>query len=181
LAVRFLVVLLAVSLLAAPSDRYQSVTINADGSVTVATEDGRHITPQPLAPVSGYIKNVGAEQAAVAPDHQSVGWLALFENGGTSYPLPLRLVIFYNGRLRALEGKAYDSIWFWRFQNGGKRVAAREELPHSGFLHYDVWDVASGKRVADYTPKYDQYGGTIARPNEPEWVKALDAAEAKSR
>jgi len=175
---RLLLALLVASLLGSPADRYADVTINADGSVTVGTEDGRHLTPPRLAPYAQDGKNVGAEQAAVSPDHQSVGWLALFENCCTSYPLPLTLVILHNGRSHAFEGIA--PIWFWSFQNGGERVATREEAPHGGErIHYDLWDVASGKRVADFTPEYDEDGQT--RPNEPAWVKALDAAEAKSR
>jgi hypothetical protein len=162
------------------SDRYLSAVINVDGSVTVTTEDGRDITPTRLAPYAKDIENVGASRAAVSSDHESVGWLALFENCCTSYPLPLKLVILHGGRLKSYEGNA--AIWFWSFQNGGTRVAAREEMPHGGQgLHYDLWDVASGKRVAEYTPEYDQDGRTVARPNEPEWVKALDVAEAESR
>jgi hypothetical protein len=92
----------------------------------------------------------------------------------------LVLVVFHDGRLHSLSGAA--AIWFWRFQDGGKRVAAHEELPHGAEgEHYDLWDVASGKHVAEYRPEYDDRGQTVARPNEPEWVKALDAAEAKSR
>ena len=179
---RLFLALLAASLLGAPPDRYASVAVNADGNVTVSTEDGRQITPPRLPPFSDGINSVGADKAAVAPDHRSVGWLALFENGGTSYPLPLKLVVLHNGRLHSLDGNGYASIWFWSFQDGGKRVAAREELPHGGVgVHYDLWDVASGKRVADYTPTYDENGHTIARPNQPAWVKALDVSEAKSR
>ena len=172
--------LLLVLLLGAGADRYQSVAINADGSVNVSTEDGRRIKPPLLAPYANDGKNVGAEKAVVSSDRESVGWLALFENCCTSYPLPLKLVILHDGQLHLLEGRS--AIWFWSFQDGGKRVAAREELPHGDQgLHYDLWDVASGKRVADYTPDYDENGHSVARPNEPEWVRVLDAAEAKSR
>ena len=153
----------------------------------MTTEDGRQITPPHLPPYGGYLKNVGADKAAVAPDHQSVAWLALFENGGTSYPLPLKLVILHDGQLHVLEGTA--SIWFWSFQDDGKRVAAREELPHGGQgQHYDLWDAASGHRVADFIPRqvvdvnaFNPNGSIIGRPNKPAWVKALDGAEAKSR
>jgi hypothetical protein len=171
---------LAVFLLAAPSEQYAAVEVNADGGVIVSTVDGRHVTPGRLPPISGDMKHIGAEQAAVSPDRQSVGWLALFENCCTSYPLPLKLVILHNGRLHVLEGSS--AIWFWSFQDGGKLVAAREELPHGDQgLHYDLWNVATGKRVAEYTPDYDADGHPIARPNEPEWVKALDIREARSR
>jgi len=142
---RLLLALLVASLVGSPADRYADVTINADGSVTVSTEDGRQITLPTLAPYAPAaltgaqgMKHVGAEQAVVSPDRQSVGWLALFENC-TSYPLPLKLVILHNGRISTLQGEA--SIWFWSFQNAGKRAATCEELPHRGqALHYDLWD-----------------------------------------
>ena len=54
------------------AERYENVLVDQAGKVTVVTEDGRHITP----PVDD--ERVGADQAAVAPDHQSVGWRALY-------------------------------------------------------------------------------------------------------
>jgi hypothetical protein len=64
----------------------------------------------------------------VSPDHQTVGWIALFENCCTSYPIPVKLVIWANGRLLPLS--PYEPIWFWSFQDDGTRVAAREEMLH---------------------------------------------------
>ena len=92
----------------------------------------------------------------------------------TSYPIPSKLVVLTNGRLLPLSGA--EPIWFWSFQDGGKRVAAREAMLHGdAHTYYDLWDVSSGKRVSDYRPEYD----TLKKL--PVWVKALDAAEAKSR
>jgi len=175
----FLFVLLAASLLGAPADRYASVAVNADGSVTVNTEDGRQITPPRVLIDTGsrIEQSVGATDAAVSPDHQSVGWIALFDFCCTSYPIPLKLVIFSNGRLIPFSGT--EPIWFWSFQDGGRRVAAREEMLHGDpHTHYELWDVRSGRRIGVYHPEYDE---STADPKGPEWVKALDAAEAKSR
>src|SRR6059036_1453383 len=102
------------------AERYANVLIDQDGKVTVVTEDGRHITP----PVND--QQVGADQAAVAPDHQSVGWRALYPFCCTSYPLPLKLVILSNGQLHTLRGSYEEPIWFWGFQDGGKHVAFKE-------------------------------------------------------
>jgi len=173
-------VLLATSLLGAPSDKYSGVTINANGSVTVNTEDGRQITPARLAPIVAGMEHVGAEQAAVSPDRQSVVWLAVFDNAGR--PIPLKLVILTNGRLSSLRGSDHYPIWFWNFQDNGRRVAFQENAPYGLVgLHYELWDVKRVKRVADYRPEYEENGHPIAWPNEPEWVKTLDAAEKKSR
>ena len=89
-------------------------------------------------------------------------------------------MVLHDGQLRRLEGEFHLLISFWAFQDGGKQVAFKEETAHGGMgLHYELWDVATGKRVADYTPEYDQNGRGIARPNEPKWVQTLDAAQAK--
>jgi hypothetical protein len=155
------------------AERYANVLIEPDGGVTVITEDGRRITTP-----SKDDDQVGADRAAVAPDRQSVGWLATYSNCCTSYPLPLKLMILWNGQLRTLKAKHARPIWYWTFQGGGKFVAFRQETTHgSQGLHYERWDVVSGRRVADYMPEYDENGHTVSRPHEPKWVRALDAAE----
>ena len=176
---RFLLVLLAGALLGAPSDRYARVVLNADGSVTVAIEDGRLITPN-VRLYDADMKNVGAEQAAVAADHQSVGWLVRFYSSPTSYPKPLKLVILTDARMLTL-GESERPIGFWSFQDGGARVALYR-TPANGLviLSYELWDVKSGNRVADYQCERED-GQFICRSPQPAWVKALDAAEAKSR
>jgi hypothetical protein len=156
------------------AERYASVLVDQDRRVIVVTNDGRHITPPQDR------DQVGAEQAAVAPDKQSVGWLALSRWCCTSYPIPMTLVVFSNGQVRVMKGALGEPIWYWHFQNGGRRVAFKEETPHGSMgLHYELWDVRSGRRVADYTPEYDENGRVAARPKEPLWVKALDASQSK--
>jgi hypothetical protein len=151
------------------AERYASVLVGQDGRVTVVAEDGRRETP------TSDSAQVGAEQAEVAPDHESVGWLALYPNCCTTYPLPLKLMILNNGKLRALKGESGEPVWRWRFQGGGTLVAFKEEAPHgSAGVHYELWDVRGGRRVADYSPQYDQNGRVAARPNEPQWVRELD-------
>jgi hypothetical protein len=164
--------LFVAAFIAAPAaERYDNIHVGQDGKVIVVTDDGRHISP----PNDG--DQVSANQATIAPDHESVGWLALYPFCCTSYPLPLKLMVLSNGQLRALKGESGYPIWHWGFQDGGKRVAFSEETPHgSRGLHYELWDVKSGRRVADYTPEYDENGFVIARPNEPQWVRALDAS-----
>jgi hypothetical protein len=165
--------MLAAALVAAQViERYTQASVDQSGRVRVTTDDGRLLSPVPED------DQVEAGQPKIAPDHRSVGWVALYANCCTSYPLPLKVVILHNGRRHVLEGLA--SIWYWDFQDGGKVVAAREELPHGGQgLHYDRWDVVTGRRVADYTPEYDSNGHTIGRPREPKWVRELDAAQAE--
>ena len=180
IAVKALV--LFVSLLAPSTQQYAAVTVNPDGTVTVTTSDGSQISPPRLAPDNAGNTHVGAAQPLVSPDRQSVGWLALFNWCCTSYPIPLRVVLLRNGRLSTLQASQGEPIWFWSFQDGGKRLAFRQAAPHGGTgLHYELWDVQTAKRVAIYAPEYDENGQEAARPNEPHWVKMLDAAEKRAQ
>jgi hypothetical protein len=122
------------------------------------------------------MQSVGAEQTAVAPDHQSVGWLVRFYLSPTSYPRPLKLVILTDGRLFIISGSD-GPIGFWSFQDGGRRVALYRVSPSGPTgLRYELWDVGSGERIADFG--FARVSGQlIARAPQPEWVKALDAAE----
>src|ERR1041385_4743815 len=95
--IKVLAVLFAVILFAAP-ETYVDVKIDAAGQLQITTSEKKTITPK---------KNrdqVGFEMPAVAPDHNSVGWLALYPNANTSYPIPLELVIQFNGRTRSFRG-----------------------------------------------------------------------------
>jgi hypothetical protein len=138
--------LLAAALTAAPAaERYAEVSVDQSGRVRVMTEDGRLVSP-PLE-----AEQVEAGQPRISPDHRSVGWVALYPNCCTSYPLPLKVVILHNGRRHVLAG--FASIWYWGFQDSGKYVATREGLPHgSAGQHYERWDVVTGRKAAEYTP-----------------------------
>ena len=166
---RLSVMLAAVFLGFPAAERYVSVGVGPDGRVTVVTEDGRRMTPP------NDNEQVGADQAEVAPDHASVCWRALYTNCCTSYPLPRCLKLFVDGELHTLKGTGLP-VWQWQYQDGGRLVAFREETPHGGQgEHYELWDVRTVRRIAEYTPTYDTDGHTIARPNVPTWVAVLDA------
>jgi len=169
-SVRAYVLLVATIIGVAPAERYANLSVGARGKVTIITEDGRRIRP----PIDD--EQVGIQRWALAPDRESVGWLILYPFCCTAYPLPEKLVVFSNGQLHTFKGGFGEPIWRWRFQDRGKRVAFYEETPHgSQGLHYELWDVARGQRVAEYSPTYDENGRVIARPNEPSWVQALEA------
>ena len=130
---------------------------------------------------------MGVERAAVSPDRQSVAWLTLYPVGFTTYPLPLKLALFNNGRLK---GAFREPIWFWTFQNGGRTVAFEEETSHSSRgLHYELWDVVTGTRVAEYTPTYglpsalrrQQLSGRTTWAAMTTWTESLFCAQAYAR
>jgi len=140
--------------------RYVSAAVDADGVLRIATADGRVIHPTPLK------GQHGSERVRVAPDRRSVGWLALFPNpGGASYPIPLSLAIYTNGRTREISGDGL-MIGDWRFEKGGRRVAFDRRSVHGAARLFELYDVATGAKLSEYDPR----GHTGPAPN---WVKAL--------
>jgi len=173
-AARTLAVLLPVlAWLAAPSpgsaaDTYLGATADTSGVVRIRREHGRPIV------IGKDLEQVGAEQIAVSKDGRSVGWLALYPNCCTSYPIPLKLVIYTDGRRRVFEVNGLP-IWRWQFSADGARVAFEQETAHGGLgIHYELRDVASGRLVERYDPS-EHAADEGPPPDMPAWVKALDA------
>jgi hypothetical protein len=125
--------------------QYSSARVNDKGELQI--QAGRHLLPAPKIES----EQVGFEQPAVSPDHSTVGWLALYPNCCTSYPLPLALVLYRDGKiLRTIIGEG-TPIWRWSFVGDGSRIALRQETAHgSRNTHYELREVASGRRIAYY-------------------------------
>src|SRR3989442_9800504 len=85
--------LVAVSILAAVSmsmaaERYTEASVDEAGTLRIITGGGRAIV-LPREP-----EQVDFAQVAISPDGRSVGWLARYPNDSTSYPIPLKLVVY---------------------------------------------------------------------------------------
>jgi hypothetical protein len=150
---------------AAAADSYRRAEILENGRLRIVTADGKKILPKKRR------DQVGFDKVAVSENGRAVGWLALYPNCCTSYPIPLELVILANGRGRKLTGNGLP-IWRWQFTAGGKHVAFEQETVHGGLgIHYELRDVASGRRVAQYGPD------AASSAEKPGWVRDLDAAQ----
>ena len=89
------------------------------------------------------------EAPVVADDGRTVGWLVNFPNCCTSYPIPLVLVIYRDGRIlrRIVSGVALP-IWKWSFVPGGERVTYYSEMVHGGKVRRaELRDVVNGKVI----------------------------------
>ena len=110
---------------------------------------------------------------AISADRRSVGWLAVFPNCCTSYPIPLQLKVYSDGRIRAFEGWGLP-VWRWMFVDGGRRVAFEQEPVHGGIgVHYELRDVATGRLVGQYDPPTPD--SPPSGKDVPAWVAQLDA------
>lgn len=109
---------------------------------------------------------VSCESARIAEDRRTVGWLAEYANAANSYPLPLALVLYRDGKIIRQIGLG-QSIWDWQFVNSVNRVAFWTGPTHGGFIpHFELHDVASGKLLA-------QWDGHLYQ-RHPAWVDGLE-------
>lgn len=108
-------------------------------------------------------------QASVADprlsdDRRAAGWRVEELNCCTSYPIPLRLAVYRDGRKRIIApGLMIDD---WAFVDGGSEIALS-----SGFVHgatertLDLYQIRSGRRLAHWTGD--------ARATPPRWALRL--------
>jgi hypothetical protein len=151
------------------ADRYIRAVVNEAGALRIVTSDGRAIV-LPKEP-----EQVEFGEIAISPDGGSVGWVALFPNCCTSYPIPLKLVVYSAGKLRAFTGSGLP-VWRWHFTGGGRQVAFEQETVHGGLgVHYELRDIASGRRVAEWGPTIGPDNQPLANQKPPKWASDLDA------
>jgi hypothetical protein len=158
--------------LASPSlaaDRYTKASVDEAGKLRIVTDDGRVII-LPKEP-----EQADFDQIAIASDGRSVGWLARYDNGATSYPIPLKLMVYSRGKLRTYTGSGVP-VWRWQFTAGGKQMTFEQETVHGGLgIHYELRDVATGRLIAEYSPTVGPDDQPDPNQRAPEWVQELDA------
>lgn len=108
------------------------------------------------------------EPVQVASDGRTVAWLVNFGNCCTSYPIPLEIVVYRDGRIirrvTAIDGP--PTIWDWHFVAGGKQLALYADTLHGTQQPAcELHDVSSGKLIEQWTGKADA--------PHPAWVKTL--------
>ena len=166
---RFAIGLLLVALPALAAEHYRAADVQRDGRLRLTTTRGAirwaprdtHATPEPQSAFA---------QAQGSADGRTVGWLALYPGCCQSYPLPLALVLYRDGRqVRALTGAGMP-IWHWHFVDGGREVAFVQRPSHGAAPdHYELRDVASGRLRA----QLDLADGD--RAPLPHWARGLSA------
>jgi hypothetical protein len=143
------------------ADTYLGARWDAD-AVIVTMRDHRQLV------VAKDAEQVGLEQAAVSSDQSAVGWLATYPNCCTSYPVPLKLMVFSGGQLRVFAPNELP-VWYWAFRNGSREVCYQQETVHGGLgVRYELRDVTTGKLLAHFEPEQG-----IPKPG---WVQELDAS-----
>jgi hypothetical protein len=151
-------------------ETYESVAIDAEGSLVIITSDHRTIV----------VRREGEQTSFTNPTISSgrtaVGAQAEFKNCCTSYDIPLELVIYADGNVHRFNGIGLP-IFKWHFVDGGRRVAFGQEPVHFGCsIHYELRDVQS-ERLID-SADVPEPCGLVPNPpavNIPKWVAELNA------
>ena len=155
--------------IAPAAERYVSATIDPSGQLRIVTSSRRTISPEKTG------DQVGFSAPRISPDGHTVGWLAEFPNCCTSYPIPLKLVLYRAGRTQEFTGSGLP-VWHWAFLAGGTHIAFEQETVHGGIgIHYELRDTASGRLIDEYNPTSDPDMDPGVVPKEaPKWVHDLD-------
>jgi TonB family protein len=150
-------------------ETYVRALIDKSGQLLILNSDAKETVMQKDS------EQVGFDKIAISEDGHSVGWLTLYPNPGTSYPIPLTLKIYSNGDLHEFTGGGLP-IFDWHFTAGGKQVACESETLHGGFgIHYELREVATGRLIAEYSPEYGPDNRLLEiQKNVPKWVEELD-------
>jgi hypothetical protein len=146
---------------AQPSELYGvgKAYVDPNGSVHVVDRGGNDRT------ISKEKDQVGSAFLKVADDKRTVGWSAEFENCCTSYPVPLVLVVYRDGKVQQRLGDGM-MIYDWRFWAGGRQVAFCTGTVHgdSGG-HCELHDAKTGRTLATIQGHLND--------KSPAWAKGL--------
>jgi hypothetical protein len=162
--------------LASAQERYVAASVDKSGALRIETAAGLVVVPE-REPEREFIgKQVGYDDIQISTNGLAVGWLALYPNCCTSYPIPLALVVYSNGNKRSYTGTGLP-VWKWRFMAAGTQIAFRQETVHGGLgVNYELRNVLNGELVARYSPEVGPDNQPLAGQQLPEWVAALNAS-----
>jgi hypothetical protein len=140
---------------------YRRAAVDSSGQLRITMSNGREIAPRKDS------AQVGFDKVAISADGRIVGWLALYPNCCTTYPVPLKLVLLAGGTERAISGNDLP-LWQWSFTPDGQRVALRQAPVHgTAGTHFELRDIRTGGLVSSF----DADSSTAA--GAPGWVRAL--------
>ncbi len=160
-----LLFLLGQASLSAAGESYAATLIDPAGQLHITTKHKREIVPKRASDQTGF------SDANISADFRAVGWLALYPNCCTSYPIPLKLVVLANGEQHHFTGSGLP-ISRWCFWGQGKQVAFEQETVHGGMgVHYELRDIETGGLADKYEP--DANPSVVTKP--PKWVVVLDS------
>lgn len=153
----------------ADAESFKSFTLSSDEAhLTITTSDNKEFDAPALP------EQVGFQRPQISPDGRYIGWLALFPNCCTSYPIPLTLVVLdLTRQVHQFEGIKLATFQ-WCFEPKSTTVAFMQTQVHgTNFEHFEQRAISTGQRVAEYEYPNDEAENAEARKNAPAWVKCV--------
>lgn len=151
---------------------FTAATLSEDGGrLTLTASNGKH-SEAPRLP-----DQVAFSTPRRSRDGKHVGWLAMFDNCCTSYPIALKLVVLdETGGMHTFEGEQL-AIFDWCFPSGppgAASVAFRQGVLHgTDAQHFERRRIADGRLLARYDYPHDERANASARKRAPAWVRCV--------
>ncbi len=149
-----------------------------------AVPPGRELKTLAITTISGTVEAPFTEanqesfgRARISSDGKTIGWLAEVANCCTSYPLPLALVIFRDGKV-IYRFREATAIWRWTFLARGTQVAYQWTFPH-GFVptYYTLRSLETGSVLNKFVCRINESTHEYIKPERiPDWVRAVRPA-----
>jgi hypothetical protein len=161
--------------------KYEVDTTNADayiatGNLTIEYSDGTKVVEK-LPPAQKSTENetvfneAGFNDVKISDDKRTIGWSELFENGGTSYPIPEALAIYRSGKT-ITHIRQGQMLWDWTFLDDAKRVAGVWGLTHGTSTgDYQLYDAETGQMLSELRKDTEVKS---PGPETPAWVQHTD-------
>ncbi len=151
------------------ADGFTAFSQSPDGAHLVLIGPGKLPIEAPK-----YADQVGFSKPQISADGKYVGWLALYPNCSTSYPIPLRLVVLDASRqLHSFEGIQL-ATFDWCFLPRAAEVAFTQTTVHgSNFQHFERHTIADERLLATYEYPHEDDENALARKRAPKWVRCV--------
>jgi hypothetical protein len=132
---------------------------DADGRVHIVNSAGRDVT------IPKEKDQVRCDEPGIAEDKRTAGWLVDYENCCTSYPIPLTLVIYRDGRIqRRLQPGLM--IFDWRFVERGRKIALSQGTVHGMTRRsLSLYNARTGRVLQTWDGDFEQ--------TPPDWARGL--------
>ena len=103
-------------------------------------------------------------------DGQFLGWLAEYPNGGTSYPIPLTLVIIgTTGQIQTFNGQ--QAIFGWCYVDALQAVAFRQSALHGPSDEvFELHRLNDGQLLARFIQPWQDQESATPIPKMPDWA-----------
>ena len=124
------------------------------GNLTIEYSDGTKVV-EGLPPARKSTANetvlneVGFDDVKISDDKRTIGWSELFENVGTSYPIPETLAVYRSGKT-ITHIRQGQMLWGWTFFDHARRVAGVWGPTHGTSTgDYQLYDAETGQMLSE--------------------------------